>query len=170
MQNEPFHANQSMKTHIMFRRALTALAFAAALALPSAPGRAQTNAGPQPRSEPMMTQPEGPPVAGLPHPTFTLRENTNTVRQKFPPPAPPTPAPTAPVGPPSATPVQYDLEIENSMLLMSGPNNPVQKAPATLPNIVKLLTEEHSDVNIAMAPELKDVQVEDLKLHATQVG
>ena len=36
-----------MKTHIMFRRALTALAFAAVLALPPALVQAQTNAAPQ---------------------------------------------------------------------------------------------------------------------------
>jgi hypothetical protein len=49
MQNEPVHANQSMKTDIMFRRALSALAFAAALALLPAPARAQSNAAPQGR-------------------------------------------------------------------------------------------------------------------------
>jgi len=47
MQNEPVPANPLMKTHIMFRRALTALAFAAVLALPPAPAAAQTNATPR---------------------------------------------------------------------------------------------------------------------------
>lgn len=43
MQNKPVHAYHIMKTDIMFRRVLTALAFAAVLALPPAPARAQTN-------------------------------------------------------------------------------------------------------------------------------
>ena len=43
MQNNSVHANPIMKTDIMFHRVLTALAFAAALALPPAPARAQTN-------------------------------------------------------------------------------------------------------------------------------
>ena len=51
MQNDPVHANHSMKTHIMFRRALIALAFAALLALPPVPAQAQTNDAPKPKKE-----------------------------------------------------------------------------------------------------------------------
>ena len=51
MQNETIHANHSMKTHIMFRRAFTALTFAAILALPPRPAQAQTNVAPQGKKE-----------------------------------------------------------------------------------------------------------------------
>jgi len=43
-QNDLVHANLLVKTQIMLRRVLTALAFAAALALLPAPALAQTNA------------------------------------------------------------------------------------------------------------------------------
>ena len=51
MQNEPVPANPLMKTHIMFRRALTALAFAAVLALTIGSAQGQTNGAPQPKSQ-----------------------------------------------------------------------------------------------------------------------
>ena len=47
MQINPLHANYLMKTDVMFRRVLTVLGFAAALALPAGPARAQSPAAPQ---------------------------------------------------------------------------------------------------------------------------
>src|ERR1039458_8683854 len=121
MQSNPLHATPSMKTHIMFRRHLTALPLAAVLILPAAPARAQTN-----------LPAKGQPIA----------------------------------------PVQYDLEIQSGMLWLRNPANPKADAlvPADMGRIVKLLREKHNAANIAMAPELIDVDIGDLKLYASSVA
>jgi hypothetical protein len=120
MQNEPVRANHSMKTHIMLRRALTALAFAALLALPPRQAQAQTNGAPQPK-------------------------------------------------PNSAAPAPYDLVIENGSVRMPRLNDPNAEAPATLENIVSLLLEKHPEANIAIAPEIRQEVIPDLKMRAANL-
>jgi hypothetical protein len=138
MQNEPVHANYSMKTHIMFRRVLTPLAFAAALALPPGPAQAQSNDAPQPR--------QMDPRRG--------RVAADDAKAQ------------SPAG------MQYDLEIENGALRLRQPGNQkgeyAQEAPL-LGRIVKLLRDKHPEANIAMAPELGDVEITDLKLHGADL-
>jgi hypothetical protein len=60
MQIEPLHVKYPMKTQIMFRRVLTVLSLAAALALTPAPVRAQTNDAPQPGRDPRRAAPAQP--------------------------------------------------------------------------------------------------------------
>jgi hypothetical protein len=122
MQNKPLHANDSMKTQIMFRRVLTVLGLAAALALPAAPGRAQPNGAPQ-----------------------TVREDPRRAAQAQP-----------------GAPGQYDLDIENSMLRLGDR----AKELAKLGSVVRLLRDKHPEANLALAPELEELVIRDLKLHA----
>ena len=109
----------------MFRRIFTVLAFAAALALPAGPARAQS--------------PAAPPAT---------REDPRRAAQPQP-----------------AAPVQYDLEIENSTLRLGDR----AKELAKLGSIVRLLRDKHPEANIAMAPELGEIVIPDLKLRAASV-
>ncbi len=115
----------------MFRRVLTALAFAAVLALAPGPAQAQSNDAPQPRRELRRAEPSQSPA-----------------------------------------PMQYDLEIENGALRLRQPGNQkgeyAQEAPL-LGRIVKLLRDKHPEANIAVAPELGDVEISDLKLHGADL-
>lgn len=115
-----------MKTHIMFRRSLTALAFAAALAVPPGPAQAQTNDAPKPRQAEASSA--------------SIRGNQ-----------------------------YYDLEIENGRLAGNVDEQLRNYAP-DLGVIVKILRSKHPEANIAMSPELSDVMISDLKLHAASVG
>jgi len=109
----------------MFRRALTALAFAAALALPPGPARAQTNGATEPKKEAVSSA--------------------------------------------SMRGIQYDLEIENGSLA-GNVDQQLRGFGPQLEVIVKILRGKHPEANIAMSPELSDVRISDLKLHASSVG
>jgi hypothetical protein len=122
MQNEPVHAKPSMKTHIMFRRALTALAFAAVLALTIGSAQGQTNGAPQPKSQS-----------------------------------------TAPVQ------AQYDLVIENGVMRMPRRDDPNATEGASLENIVTVLRQKHPEANIAIAPEIRQEVLPDLKIRAANL-
>jgi len=58
----------------------------------------------------------------------------------------------------------YDLEIANGELVTGG-----KKQPATMGRIVNVLRELYPDSNIALAPELAQMQVGDLKLRSAQL-
>jgi len=138
-----------MKTHIMFRRVLTALGFAAALALPAAPAQAQTNGAPQPKQDGASAAANHPTDAEI---ASLWSHVSNNLAKSY-----------------SGAPVQYDLEIENGMLLGAVPGHPNVRRQAVLREIVPLLREKHDAANIAMSPELGEVTIRDLKLYASSV-
>jgi hypothetical protein len=145
MHNALVHANLSMKTFTMLRRVLTAFGFVAVLALRPAPARAQTAEAPPAKED----QPAAPPSRP----------------DRFDPRAPRDPRQAQPFGQ-----VHYDLEIERGTLKSPSPGNPNGMAPATLENVVKLLRDKHPEANIAMAPGVENVQINDLKIHAAELG
>jgi hypothetical protein len=59
----------------------------------------------------------------------------------------------------------YDLVIENGILLRPK----LQQAPANLTEVVKRLRELDPQANIVVAPDLGDLPVGDIKLHATEL-
>ena len=65
--------------------------------------------------------------------------------------------------------VQYDLDIEENAIWSGGPDHRAAIGPANLATIVEHLREAHQEANIALAPELQPVMVENLKLHATSM-
>jgi hypothetical protein len=141
MHKNRVRAHISMKTLPMLRRILTAFAFAAVLALPPEPARAQAVTAPSAKDDQSTAEPSRP-----------LR--------------PRDPRGTRPSGQ-----AKYELEIEGGVLLDANfPANDVHNE-SCLRNIIKLLREKHPDANIALSPVLADnVTVRDLKLVATDLG
>ena len=114
-------------------------------------------------------------------------------RSSKPQPAGASPAPGSPAGtaepeafrkrsglPREGAPSPYALEImdgELSLANLKGSVNvnkhwgpgAINSVPATLANIIDVLRDLHADANIAMSPELANIQIPDLKLRATSL-
>jgi hypothetical protein len=71
----------------------------------------------------------------------------------------------------AATTPAYNLEIKDGLLIWTGPkrqdNDKV--VSANLQNVVDLLRELHPEANFALAPQLRDIPVNDLKMRAAGV-
>src|SRR5262245_59670057 len=64
----------------------------------------------------------------------------------------------------------YVLEVANGALIVTGVSGASgRKTDATLGNVVNALRDMHPEANIAMAPELAQIRIADLKLRAAEL-